>query len=147
VQGGAYGAFCLFDRLSGVLTFVSYRDPSLIKTVEAFDNTAAFLRDLELDDQELTKSITGAIGDLDTHMLPDTKGYTSLLRYLSHDTEEARQQLRDEVLATGKDDFRAFGTMLEEVKRSGVVKVLGSPGAIDAAASDRPGWLNVLKVL
>jgi hypothetical protein len=147
VQGGAYGAFCLFDRLSGVLTFVSYRDPNLIKTIEAFDNTAAFLRDLELDDQELTKSIIGAIGDLDAHMLPDTKGYTSLLRYLSHDTEEARQQLRDEVLATGKDDFRAFGTMLEEVKRSGVVKALGSPGAIDAAASDRPGWLNVLKVL
>jgi len=147
VQGGAYGAFCLFDRLSGVLTFVSYRDPNLIKTIEAFDNTAAFLRDLELDDQELTKSIIGAIGDLDAYMLPDIKGYTSLLRYLSHDTEEAREQLRDEVLATGKDDFRAFGTMLEEVKRSGVVKVLGSPGAIDAAASDRPGWLNVLKVL
>ncbi len=147
VQGGAYGAFCLFDRLSGVLTFVSYRDPNLIKTIEAFDNTAAFLRDLELDDQELTKSIIGAIGDLDAHMLPDTKGYTSLLRYLSHDTEEARQQLRDEVLATGKDDFRAFGAMLEEVKRTGVVKALGSPGAIDAVASDRPGWLNVLKVL
>ena len=147
VQGGAYGAFCLFDRLSGVLTFVSYRDPNLIKTIEAFDNTAAFLRDMELDDQELTKSIIGAIGDLDAHMLPDTKGYTSLLRYLSHDTEEARQQLRDEVLATGKDDFRAFGAMLEEVKRTGVVKVLGSTGAVDSAVSDRPGWLNVLKVL
>jgi hypothetical protein len=37
--------------------------------------------------------------------------------------------------------------MLEEVKKSGVVKVLGSPGAIDIALSDRPGWLNVLKVL
>jgi Zn-dependent M16 (insulinase) family peptidase len=147
VQGGAYGAFCLFDRLSGVLSFVSYRDPNLIKTIEAFDNTAAFLRDLELDDQELTKSIIGAIGDLDTHMLPDVKGYTSLLRYLSHDTEAMRQQLRDEVLATGKDDFRAFGTLLEEVERKGVVKVLGSQDAIDAAVSERPGWLSVLKVL
>jgi len=147
VQGGAYGAFCLFDRLSGVLTFVSYRDPSLMKTIEVFDSTAAFLRDLTLDDQELSKSIIGAIGDLDAHMLPDTKGYTSLLRYLSHDTTAARRQLRDEVLATGKDDFRAFGVLLEEVKRRGVVKVLGSPDAIDTAASDRPGWLNVLKVL
>ena len=147
VQGGAYGAFCLFDRLSGVLTFVSYRDPGLIKTLEAFDNTAAFLCDLELDDQELNKSIIGAIGDLDAYMLPDIKGYTSLLRYLSHDAEEARQQLRDEVLATGKDDFKVFGTLLEEVKRRGVVKVLGSQDAIDAAASDRPGWLSVLKVL
>ena len=147
VQGGAYGAFCLFDRLSGVLTFVSYRDPSLMKTIEAFDNTAAFLRDLALDDQELRKSIIGAIGDLDAHMLPDTKGYTSLLRFLSHDTEAMRQQLRDEVLATEKDDFRTFGTLLEAVRERGVVKVLGSPDAIDTAASDRPGWLTVLKVL
>jgi hypothetical protein len=147
VQGGAYGAFCLFDRLSGVLTFVSYRDPGLMKTIEAFDNTAAFLRDLALDDQELRKSIIGAIGDLDAYMLPDTKGYTSLLRYLSQDTEAMRQQLRDEVLATGKDDFRTFGTLLEAVRERGVVKVLGSPDAIDTAASDRPGWLNVLKVL
>ena len=118
-----------------------------MKTIEAFDNTAAFLRDLTLDDQELRKSIIGAIGDLDAHMLPDTKGYTSLLRYLSHDTEAMRQQLRDEVLATGKDDFRAFGALLEEVKRRGVVKMLGSPDAIDTAASNRPEWLNVLKVL
>ena len=27
VQGGAYGAFCSFDRLSGGFVFVSYRDP------------------------------------------------------------------------------------------------------------------------
>ena len=29
VQGGAYGAFCMFDRISGTMTFVSYRDPNL----------------------------------------------------------------------------------------------------------------------
>lgn len=147
VQGGAYGAFCLFDRLSGILTFVSYRDPNLFKTLAVFDQTSAFLRDMELDDRELTKSIIGAIGDMDTHMLPDIKGYTSLLRFLSGETEEARQQMREQVLATKKSDFKAFATVLEEVSTNGVVKVLGSPGAIEAAISERPGWLNVLKVL
>ena len=29
VQGGAYGAFCLLDRVAGTLSFVSYRDPNV----------------------------------------------------------------------------------------------------------------------
>jgi Zn-dependent M16 (insulinase) family peptidase len=147
VQGGAYGAFCLFDRLSGVLTFLSYRDPNLLETIEAFDHAAHFLRGMDLGEEELTKSIIGAIGDLDSHMLPDVKGYTSMLRYITGDTEDGRQQMRDQILKTVKTDFNEFATILEEVNKSGVVKVLGSPSSIEAAASDRPGWLDVLRVL
>ncbi|OQY43151.1 MAG: peptidase M16 [Desulfobacteraceae bacterium 4572_87] len=73
VQGGAYGAFCLLDRFSGMLTFVSYRDPNLVETLNIFDRSARFLEEETLTDEELTKSIIGAIGDLDGHMLPDTK--------------------------------------------------------------------------
>ena len=146
VQGGAYGAFCHFDRLSGVLSFVSYRDPNLFKTLSVFDQTPAFLRDMKLDDQELAKSIIGTIGDLDAHMLPDVKGYTSLLRYLTGDTEEARQKIRDQVFATEKSDFKAFAKVLEEIKESGVVKILGPQSAIETATSERPGWLSVISV-
>jgi len=147
VQGGAYGAFSLFDRLSGVLTFVSYRDPNLLNTLEIFDLTADFLRNTSLSNDELTKSIIGAIGDLDAHMLPDAKGYSSLLRHLIGDTEEARQQMRDQVFRTRKTDFRAFAAIMEAVKKNGLVKVLGSPAAIEAANLERPGWLNVQKVI
>ncbi len=147
VRGGAYGAFCLFDRLSGSLTFVSYRDPNLIETLEAFDQAAQFLRDTDLSEEELTKSIIGAIGDLDAYMLPDARGYTSMIRYLTGDTEEVRQQLRDEILGTKASDFKNFAQVLERVKESGLVKVLGSPDAINDVIADRPGWLEVVKVL
>lgn len=147
VQGGAYGAFCLFDHLSGVLSFVSYRDPNLIKTIEAFDDSARFLRQTDLSEDELVKSIIGAIGDLDSPMLPDAKGYASLLRYLTQNREEARQQMRDEILGTKITDFRAFSEVLERVKEHGVVKVLGSSSAFDAASTERPGWLEVFRVL
>jgi len=147
VQGGAYGAFCLFDRLSGVLTFVSYRDPNLIQTVSAFDRSANFLDELTLNEDELVKGIIGAIGDLDSHMLPDAKGFSSMVRYLIGDTEESRQQMRDEILSTRAADFKEMGRIFEEVKNRGIVKVLGSPTAIEAADKDRPGWLKVVKVL
>ena len=34
VQGGAYGGFCLFDHRSGGFTYLSYRDPNLLATLD-----------------------------------------------------------------------------------------------------------------
>ena len=147
VQGGAYGAFCLFDRLSGTLSFVSYRDPNLLKTLENFDQTAEFLRTLKLSEEELTKAIIGTIGDLDSYMLPDAKGYASLLRHLSGDSDEDRQKMRDEVLATTAVDFRAFADILDVLKEKGIIKVLGSQSAIEESLVTKDQWLEVLKVL
>jgi hypothetical protein len=147
VQGGAYGAFCLFNHLSGTLTFVSYRDPNLIKTIETFDETAKFLRSTDLTDDELTKSIIGTIGEIDRHLLPDAKGYTSLVRYLTKETDEKRQLLRENVLNTSIKDFRDFADVLDGVKRSGLVKVVGSASALETVAAEREGWLEVFKLL
>ena len=147
VQGGAYGGFCLFDHRSGTFSFISYRDPNLVGTLETYDNTAEFLRKLELSDDEVTKSIIGVIGDLDLYQLPDAKGYTSMLRYLAGDSEDDRQRLRDEVLSTSAKDFRAFADVLDQVKAHGSVVVLGSEQAIEKANSEQKLGLQVTKVL
>ncbi len=147
VQGGAYGGFCLFDRISGVFTYVSYRDPNLLKTIENFDGAAKFLRTADLPDDEVRKAIIGAIGDLDSYMLPDMKGYVSMLRHLAGDSEEVRQRMRDEILGTTAKDFRAFAEVLEKVNRDGIVKVLGAQAAIDLALAQRPRWLETFRLL
>jgi Zn-dependent M16 (insulinase) family peptidase len=147
VQGGAYGSFCLFDYRSGVLNYISYRDPNLLDTLDNYDRASQFLRQLELSDDELTKGIIGAIGDMDAYQLPDAKGYTSMLRHLAGDTDDARQRQRDEILSTTRADFKAFADVLEQVQDKGLVAVLGSQAAIEAANTARPGWLDVLKVL
>ena len=147
VQGGAYGGFISFDHHSGVLTFLSYRDPNLLSTLENFNQTGHFLRNLDLSQEELTKSIIGAIGELDAYQLPDAKGYTSMLRYLTGDDDESRQRRREQVLDTTVADFRAFGEVLEAVKEAGRVVVLGSQEAIGKANEARGEWLEVKKVL
>jgi hypothetical protein len=147
VQGGAYGAFCLFNHLSGTLTFVSYRDPNLIKTIETFDETVKFLRSTDITDDELTKCIIGTIGEIDRHLLPDAKGYTSMVRYLTKDTDEKRQLWRENVLNTSVTDFRDFADVLDGVKRSGLVKVVGAASALETVAAERQGWLEVFKLL
>jgi Zn-dependent M16 (insulinase) family peptidase len=147
IQGGAYGAFFVFDHHSGVLTYLSYRDPNLLETVDVYDGSGDFLRNLELDRDELTKNIIGVIGQMDTYMLPDAKGFTSLTRYLVGETDAERQQRRDQVLSTTAADFRALAEVLDQAKHNGSVVVLGSQGAIETANAERKGWLTVQKAL
>jgi Zn-dependent M16 (insulinase) family peptidase len=147
VQGGAYGAFCMFDRLSGAVTFVSYRDPNLFSTLDVFDQSADYLKGLSLEDDERTKSIVGAIGDLDSHKLPDAKGYASMVRHLSGESDQDRQRMREEILGTTVSDFKAFAHVLDGIKNNGLVKILGSQEAVQDAMVSRPDWLNILRVL
>ena len=147
VQGGAYGGFCTFDHRSGTFTFVSYRDPNLLATLDIYDKTADFLRELDLSEDEVTKAIIGVIGELDDYQLPDAKGFTSLARALAGDTEEGRQKLRDEVLATTVADVKAFANVLDLVKQNGQVVVLGSDQAITAANAERQLGMQVIRAL
>ena len=49
--------------------------------------------------------------------------------------------------ATSAADFLAFADALEQVVDRGLVVVLGSQAAIEAANAERAGWLDVSKVL
>ena len=80
-------------------------------------------------------------------MLPDTKGYASMVRYFSGVTDDDRQKVRDEILGTTIEDFRAFAEVLEEVKVKGMVKVLGSQEAIKKSMETHKEWLNVINVI
>jgi Zn-dependent M16 (insulinase) family peptidase len=148
VQGGAYGGFCAFDSRSGVYSYLSYRDPNLLSTLDNYDGTPDYLSKLDLDEGELTKSIIGAIGSMDDYQLPDAKGFSSMVRHIVGETDAFRQQIRDEVLATSAEDFRRFALALGELKQHGQVVVLGSADAINAAVEKRgEGWISVTPAL
>lgn len=48
----------------------------MLKTLDIYDGTSNFLRELEMGDDALTKAIIGTIGDVDSYQLPDAKGYS-----------------------------------------------------------------------
>jgi presequence protease len=147
VQGGAYGGFSTFDIATGTFAYLSYRDPNLLASLDNYDATPAFLRNLDLSESELTKTIIGASGMLDPYLLPDAKGWTSMLRHLTNYTDEVRQQIRDEALGASVADFKNFADVLEQVAQKGEVVVLGSASAIEKANQERAGLLDVKKVM
>jgi Zn-dependent M16 (insulinase) family peptidase len=145
VQGGAYGAMTSFDKRSGVFSFLSYRDPNLLGTLQNYDGAAKFLRNLDLSNDELTKGIIGAISSIDAYQLPDAKGYTSMIWHLLGESDEERQQYREQVLSTTHAHFKAFAELLDQVKTQGQVVVLGSAEAITAVNDNN--WLQITKVM
>jgi Zn-dependent M16 (insulinase) family peptidase len=151
VQGGAYGAFCSFDRRSGVFSFTSYRDPNLTKSLDVYDQTAAWLRNVDISPKELTRAIIGAISSFDPYMLPDAKGRAAFHRYILGDSEADLQRIREQILGTTVADIHAFGDVLAEAAKQSRVVVLGSVEAIGAAntgaAGRDKGWLVVQRVL
>lgn len=148
VSGGAYGGFCDFDSHSGMFSYLSYRDPNLLKSLNNYDGTVDFLRSLEMDKEELHKSIIGAIGDVDSYQLPDAKGYTSLMRYLLDVSDEERQQRRDEILGTTQADFHAFADALEAVRGEHArIVVVTSKEDAAAAEAERPGLFDTTQSL
>lgn len=125
VQGGAYGCMCGLDRMSGAFTMVSYRDPNILKTLDVYDATGAFLAGNSLSREELSAAIVGAIGELDAYLLPDAKGSAAFTRTLNGDDAARRQELREHILGTTKAHVRQFGEALEAFSAKGRICALG----------------------
>ncbi|MBN1231275.1 MAG: insulinase family protein [Anaerolineales bacterium] len=147
VQGGAYGGFSVFNVNSGVFSYLTYRDPNLLKSVENFDGTPEFLMNLEISTEELSKSIIGVIGALDDYQFPDAKGYTSLSNILLDVSDQDRQKEREEVLNTNMIDFLELGKVLAKARDNAMVVVMGSKEAIQAVNKEKDNWLKVTKVI
>jgi hypothetical protein len=145
VQGGAYGGSSRFDLTSGNFSFLSYRDPNLLKTIDAYDGASQALH-APIGESDLTRSIIGVIGDVDGYEFPDAKGYSSMWRYLTGTTDEIRQQRRDEILGTTQADFKRLAEAVDAIARQGHVVVLGGEAAITGANEKRPGLLEVMRV-
>jgi presequence protease len=119
------------------------RDPNLLDTVAAYDDTPAFLREVSMDQDALTKAIIGTIGDVDSYQLPDAKGRTAFMRHLLGVTDEERQLRREQILSTSNKDFRDFAEVLEAVRGPAArVVAVTSKGTVDKVNSSKDGFFD-----
>ena len=144
VQGGAYGCFARYGRATGAFTFASYRDPNVENTLRVYRNTPDYLGNLSLSEADVTRAIVGAIGDVDTYMLPGAKGAAAFSRWMAEESDEERQRIREEILATRLSDFHDFAPYLAEAMKKAVPCVLGGSDAEAVAVAE--GWTKT-KVL
>ncbi|WP_291634439.1 insulinase family protein [Clostridium sp.] len=125
VQGGAYGAFANLAR-SGNVVFVSYRDPNVKETLNAYDGICDYIGNFEASKREMTKYIIGTISELDSPLTPSMKGERATAFYIRGITEAQRQVERDEVLSTNAEDIKSFKPLLDDVIKGNYFCVLGN---------------------
>lgn len=124
VQGGAYGGFASIS-LAGNLIMSSYRDPNLSETLDVYDASGQYFRDLNLDQKELSKFITGTIGDYDTPLSLRARGRLSNMYHFQEIPYEELQAIREEILDTSLEDLRSFAQLCDAVTEDDIYCVIG----------------------
>ncbi|MCR5418477.1 MAG: insulinase family protein [Lachnospiraceae bacterium] len=124
VQGGAYGCMSSFQR-TGMSYFTSYRDPNLQKTIDVYEKAPAYLKDLKLDEESLTKYIIGTIAGVDMPLTPQAAGARSWGAMVTGLTEQEEQKERDEIIGCTVEDLRRLSKYVSAFLSSGVLCVNG----------------------
>lgn len=133
VMGGAYGGNMGFSASSGIVSYLSWRDPNISKTLATFDGAADYLMTLDMSAEDVEKAVIGAIGALDSYDLPDAKGRKAFMRHMLGYTDEMRQEYRDQVLDTTLEDFKKFGEVLAKVSDGRFATVTSAEAAKNVA--------------
>lgn len=104
-QGGAYGGGASCNLASGTFYFYSYRDPNIIKTLDAFDESIEMLVEGEFDKEEIEESILEIIQALDAPVAPGTKGMLAYGWYREGKSLSTRQSFRNKLLTITKEEI------------------------------------------
>jgi presequence protease len=115
-MGGAYGCFIQFSHITGNLALVSYRDPQVRKTYEAYDKIPEIVANLEFPGKVLEQIIIGTYGSFDPHQSPATKGATARNEYLSGIDSDYKHARLLEIVSTTITDLREFAPMFKQMK-------------------------------
>lgn len=122
-KGGAYGGGL---RTGECTSFYSYRDPNVERTIDAFCNTLNWVKDgRNINDSDIEEAKLSLFGGLDAPVIPAKKGLGYFTTGISN---EMRQQLRDQVFATTKDDLVAVAEKyFTNIREEGSITVIGNP--------------------
>lgn len=126
-KGNAYGGSCRYDSLGQTLTFYSYRDPHISRTLEVFNNLANFVKMVDWRQEDIERSIITTT-QKDSPVLRPAKATTlSLDRYLTGKTTELREQYYAKMLTgTVKKVKETFLDVLEKGRDQYAVCVMSS---------------------
>ncbi|RDY25743.1 insulinase family protein [Romboutsia weinsteinii] len=125
VQGGAYGAMVNITR-AGNMVFVSYRDPNLAKTLDAYNEASSFVKDFNVSDREMTKYIIGTVSNLDYPLSPSAKGEKAVTMYIRGITKSDRQKEREQVLSTKVENIESYSKVVQDVMDKDFIAVVGN---------------------
>lgn len=130
--GGAYGCFIQFSSITGNLAMISYRDPQVRKTYEAYDRLPEVVAGIDLSRAALEQLVIGTYGNFDPHQSSAAKGVTARNEYLCNITAEQKRQRLQEITSTTVDDLRSFAGRIATMTENRYRAIIGNRAKIEA---------------
>ena len=129
VLGGAYGASFGINR-AGDLSFSSYRDPNIEKTIDVYNATYEYLEKIDLSQREIEKYIIGTISGKDVPLSAALLGNLANTLYFNQTTKEELQLERNEILQTTNESLQKIAQVIKEAMNKNLLCVVGAEEAI-----------------
>jgi len=130
-MGGAYGCFIQFGQISGNFAFISYRDPQVKKTYDAYNAVPDVITNLDLPAETMTQLIIGTYGNYAPHQSSAAKGVTARNEYLNGIDAEYKQRRIEEITRTTTADLRSFGPAFTRMMTRSHRTIIGNRGKIE----------------
>ncbi len=141
--GGAYGCFIQFNHITGNFAVISYRDPQVAKTFEAYDAIEERIRSMELADPVLRQLIVGTYGKFTPHQGPPGRAATARNELLSGITPEFKQARIREILDTKSEHLVDFAKYFRRLRDEGYRASIGNSARI---REDRDLFDNIMEL-
>ncbi|MCP4341719.1 MAG: peptidase M16, partial [Desulfobulbaceae bacterium] len=133
--GGAYGCFIQFGQISGNLAFISYRDPQVKKTYDAYNGVPDIVAGLDLPNKVMEQLIIGTYGNFDPLRSAAAKGAVAKNDYLNGIDAEYKQQRLSEITSTTPADLRHFAPAFADMMPRSYRSIIGNRNKIEADRS------------
>jgi hypothetical protein len=130
-MGGAYGCFIQFNHLTGNFGMISYRDPQVKKTYDAYEALPSVIGGLELSQESMQQLVVGAYGTATPLQGPAAKGATARNDYLTGVTPAFRQQRIEEIVRTRPEDLRSFAPLFQRLHEQRYRATIGNRDKIE----------------
>lgn len=131
VQGGAYGNFSRLSRYNGTLSFISYRDPHVKQTYDAYRSIPGHLKNLQISQEELEQIKISAYAGFDPLLSASQMGLRARDNDIRETTLKETQQIIDEILNTTLEDLRNFAEPMAKYIENSVVSAIGDGAKLE----------------
>jgi len=130
-MGGAYGCFIQFSQITGNIALISYRDPQVRKTYEAYGAIPAVVSRLDVPPSTMEQLVIGTYGSYNPLQSPASLGATARNEYLSGIDPEYKKQRLQEIITTSPADLRAFAPAFAAMQSASHRAVIGNRAKIE----------------
>ena len=136
-KGNAYGAGFSYSPYDAVLCQSSYRDPHVARTINVFEQTVDYVKQVEWSQVDIDRAIIATAKDGEKPIRPSQAAGSALSQHLVGQTREMREeryaQLRE---ATPTEVKRALLQLFEENKDKAAVCAVSSREKLEAANAE-----------